>query len=532
MSRKALSLKKKQPASSNSLVLDDDDDSLSQHLDDNFSFGNESDSEPDPNFDNDEIAKPSAIKLKKPLKINLKKTSEDNNSRPEPPKSAPKLSLKKSSKSSPTTTSTTTTVTDSQLDNAKAQAQLLAKIEQAASADQIVVLKQEDNLVVDEPLVQTSATTQKSSTQTSAVLEEDEEDDDNFVIHPQLEKLLDLLSDGSRVQVMTVGDLNNTLRNIVKDAVQEALQHQQQTRVPERKKAPEAKRVSFKEDLEEEMLLEEDDSPEKQLSNLMAKEREILPDSMHGEKKLCHLLANYADREDGEGSPEYDLAAVDQYLDKVYVLNITGKASELQYKLETLGFSDVQVVDGNSRKPFWDNVWEVAKLSQKREYKKIMILQDNVCLHKDFARELACHYSKFQKKKDWKLIAFSAIQSLTLKSSLDWKYYLETYPELKNHKITDEKSAQKHWKVYGMREKRYSQRGLLHPDTLGGVSGVILNSRIYSDLPRLRKNRKVAEFLLRNFKNKLYATSPLLALNGMNRMVRLRNRHNLDFYET
>jgi hypothetical protein len=244
------------------------------------------------------------------------------------------------------------------------------------------------------------------------------------------------------------------------------------------------------------------------------------------EQKLSQLLTSYAESSD----PQVEFSVIDDYLDVVYILNLTGKASELQHRLQEVGFTKISVIDGNIKKSFWDNLWDIVKLAQKRGLVHFAVFQDNVHLNKKFAQETMEQFNSI-KDKEWKLIAISASQNLITKSGLDWKFYLDTYPDLKKFKITNEPTAQKHWRSYGMREKRYSQRALLNPDTLGGVSGVFVSDLLYADLPKLLKARNAGDFLVKNYKPKIYATTPLLCLSGLNRAVRNRNKHNLSFYD-
>jgi len=75
-------------------------------------------------------------------------------------------------------------------------------------------------------------------------------------------------------------------------------------------------------------------------------------------------------------------------------------------------------------------------------------------------------------------------------------------------------------------------RTLANPESFTGVCGLIVNERIYSDLPKLQKARDPREFILKNYKSNVYACSPLLCLPGMTRVIKMRNRHNLDFYDS
>ena len=119
---------------------------------------------------------------------------------------------------------------------------------------------------------------------------------------------------------------------------------------------------------------------------------------------------------------------------------------------------------------------------------------------------------------------------MTTKSSLDWNYYLDTYKDLRKNNIKDEAGAKKHWKFNGSRERRFSTRDVLHPDSMSGVSAVLFSSKIYKDLTKLQKARDPRDFIIRNYKNQTYAVSPLLGLSAINRAVKMKNRHNLEFY--
>lgn len=382
------------------------------------------------------------------------------------------------------------------------------------------------------------------------VVQHQNDDDDEMVIHPHLEKLLDLLSDESKVQIVPLRDLRNDIQTIVKQTVNDCLRgilHQSKSQ----EVAPSKDRLTFKKQLhraiEDDSSISQPSSDSKQVKltrgnvdtihrrevrkSLKRQLSELIEDETSEQRRLSKLLVNYAE-DDNSPPVAADIAPIDGFLDKVYIINIGGHASELQYKLESFGFMDIQVVDFNKKKKdFWGNLWELMKVANKKGYHRIGVFQDNIHLHKNFQEEISFHMDKFA-KKDWKMIAISAISSLTTKSALDWKYYLKTYPDLqKSGRIKDESAAQKHWKLNGARERRYGSHDVLHPDSLAGVTAVFINARFYKDLAKLQKARDPRAFILRNYKTQTYATSPLLAISPMNRMVRMRNRHNLEFYE-
>lgn len=275
-----------------------------------------------------------------------------------------------------------------------------------------------------------------------------------------------------------------------------------------------------------------------QLSELMSGDASDLDEEMEHDEdaKLSNLLTNYAkDDSDGEDegtSKKMTFDQIDSFLDRVYIMNFEGHAAELQGKLQEHGFTDVQVVEPNKRKDFLINVFDLVKANAKKGYKKIAIFRDFVHLNKNFAGEFMHQLGLIQQKKDWKMIALGASQNLLGETGgFDWKFYLQSYPDLVKSNIKDENGANKHWKVYGLREKRFGLRTLANPESFTGVCGLIVNERMYADLSKLQKARDPREFILKNYKSNVYACSPLLCLPGMNRMIKMRNRHNLDFYD-
>jgi hypothetical protein len=288
-----------------------------------------------------------------------------------------------------------------------------------------------------------------------------------------------------------------------------------------------------------------------QLSELMsqdASEFDLDQEDHDEDTKLGNLLNNYAqdgDRDEEEddedvgtngdsGSKKVSFDQIDSFLDRVYIMNFEGHATELQRKLQEFGFTDVQIIEPNKRKDFLINVFDLLKAnsSKKSAFKKVAIFKDFVHFNKNFAGEFLHQFSLIQQKKDWKMIALGASQNLLGETGgFDWKFYLQSYPDLVKSNIKDEGAASKHWKVYGLREKRFGLRTLANPETLAGLCGVIVNERMYADLSKLQKARDPREFILKNYKSNVYACSPLLCLPGMNRMIKMRNRHNLDFYD-
>jgi hypothetical protein len=264
--------------------------------------------------------------------------------------------------------------------------------------------------------------------------------------------------------------------------------------------------------------------------------------------KLSNLLSNYAqdaasgdDGDDGTlgttggsggvGGKKMSFDQIDSFLDRVYIMNFEGHGVELQTKLHECGFTNVQVIEPNKRKDFLLNVFDLMKANAKKGYKKIAIFKDYVHLNKNFAGEFLHQLGLIQSKSDWKMIALGASQNLLGETGgFDWKFYLQSYPDLVKNNINNEATATKHWKVYGLREKRFGLRTLANPESFTGVCGLIVNDKMYADLSKLQKARDPREFILKNYKSNVYACSPLLCLAGMNRMVKMRNRHNLDFY--
>jgi hypothetical protein len=292
-----------------------------------------------------------------------------------------------------------------------------------------------------------------------------------------------------------------------------------------------------------------------QLSELMSNDASDFEEQIGMESeadedaKLSNLLSNYAqDEEEGEeddgttggsrvstggvgGSKKVSFDQIDSFLDRVYIMNFEGHGVELQTKLHECGFTNVQVIEPNKRKDFLLNVFDLMKANAKKGYKKIAIFKDYVHLNKNFAGEVLHQLGLIQSKSDWKMIALGASQNLLGESGgFDWKFYLQSYPDLIKNNINNEAAATKHWKVYGLREKRFGLRTLANPESFTGVCGLIVNDKMYADLSKLQKARDPREFILKNYKSNVYACSPLLCLAGMNRMVKMRNRHNLDFY--
>ncbi|MEX0597289.1 MAG: hypothetical protein WD512_12415, partial [Candidatus Paceibacterota bacterium] len=288
-----------------------------------------------------------------------------------------------------------------------------------------------------------------------------------------------------------------------------------------------------------------------QLSELMSNDASDFDEQIGGESeadedaKLSNLLSNYAQDDQGEeeddavgsrvssgvGGKKVTFDQIDSFLDRVYIMNFEGHAVELQTKLHECGFSDVQVIEPNKRKDFLINVFDLMKANAKKGYKKIAIFKDYVHLNKNFAGEFLHQLGLIQSKSDWKMIALGASQNLLGETGgFDWKFYLQSYPDLLKNNINNEATATKHWKVYGLREKRFGLRTLANPESFTGVCGLIVNDKMYADLSKLQKARDPREFILKNYKSNVYACSPLLCLPGMNRMIKMRNRHNLDFY--
>tara|TARA_R100001163_G_C5066888_1_gene205572 strand:- start:1740 stop:4925 length:3186 start_codon:yes stop_codon:yes gene_type:complete len=468
--------------------------------------------------------------------------------------------------------------------------------------------------------------------------EDDDQDNEDMVIHPQIEKLLDLLSDPKQVKVLTIKDMHNEIKKCVKDAMLETLtelngdsvknnasftgikskpitnnvnskninsnnneknnvnksvasrsrsssnanKSNQVTQIPKTKMNIRERRALRMKQLKEQKLQKRAERLAKrnrlkggrntvssssnsrrqpvsrsndeasfvenminnkslhtQLSELLSGDDSIRDDSMSSyddgaSEKLSNLLHSYAEEDHDENEESYDddnLVGWDRYLDKIFILNFEGKANELQYKLESAGLTDIQIIDANKKKDFWMNMLELVRAGNKRGYKRIAIFKDNIHLSHNFVEEMMCHLPKIKSKGDWKMLAIGASQNMITKSTFDWQYYLDTYADLGRHNIKDQQAAEKHWKLNGQREHRFGQRGMAHPDNLAGLCAVVVNNKMYGDLAKLQKSRNPREFMLKNYKNYTYAVSPLVALLGLNRTVRMRNKHNLQLFD-
>lgn len=518
--RKSISLKKKEDdeqGNINSLVIDDD--SL--------------------NDDDDSSYKDNYSKTVSPVKMNLKIKKNKNEQQEELQKE--EFSLIKFKKdnnkdnSTPNLTLKKKTTIDKIQDQEDDEESKHVTFKEDTTVFNYYVDNEQSNNNSSNPSSSTTLSDNTTKNSNSTTNMEDEMDNnyensipDEMIIHPQLEKLLDYLSDDTKVQILQLNDLKTMIRTCMLETLNElglnplTQQQQQEQHYQHQPRVKNSTTQSKKQQHQEESKPR--NSLRSQLNDLLSE-----GEDMENEAQLNSLLINYAE-EDEDDDPT-NLEDIDSFLDKIIILNFGGKAGQLQEQLESLGFTNVHIVDANKRKTFWDNLFDLMSSSQKKGLKRFAVLQDNIHLHKNFSSEFAMQFENIKTKKDWKMIALAASQNLTIKAGVDWKYYLDLYPDLRKNKIKDEASAQKHWKLNGSRERRYGQRGVLHPDTLSGCCGVIVSSRMYHDLPKLKKSRNARDFILKNYKQKVYATSPLLALSPINRAVRMRNRFNMEFYE-
>jgi hypothetical protein len=223
------------------------------------------------------------------------------------------------------------------------------------------------------------------------------------------------------------------------------------------------------------------------------------------------------------------------WLNTIFILNLGGKANELQYKFEQHGIKDIsiQIVDGNPKKSFYENMVDLIRLCKKKKLKRFAIFKDGQVLHKDFVYEFGYQVEQIKEKKKWKMLALMGEQNLVTKDiELDVEYYTHLYQDVA--KVKNKMPPQRHWKSYGMREKRYANHGVFPPDHFTGVTGVLINHEIYQDVERLKNAKgRVQLYITKNYRTheQLFATVPLLGLNGMNRQVRRRNNHNAYMYE-
>jgi len=288
---------------------------------------------------------------------------------------------------------------------------------------------------------------------------------------------------------------------------------------------------------------EEDETEQKYDSEEEYDREEEEPELNSEDKKLNQLLTGYAEVEckmeevvpEPENEEAFLLQPFQEYLNMIFILNLGGKAKELQYKFEQLGFDSnlIEIVDGNSKRSFYDNMLDLARLCKKKKYKKVAIFQDGLILHRNFTEELVLMFEQIRSLKKWKLIALTAAQNLVTKGAdFNPDFYRSLYPDLEKAKLKTDQQVTRHWKSYGSREKRYPNRGIFHPDHLTGVSGVLLSAQIYSDLDKLKKaHLRMGQYMIKSYPKQLYAATPLLGLNAMNRTIRLRNKHNINLYE-
>jgi hypothetical protein len=138
-----------------------------------------------------------------------------------------------------------------------------------------------------------------------------------------------------------------------------------------------------------------------------------------------------------------------------------------------------------------------------------------------------------KEKKKWKILALMGEQNLVTKDiDLDPEYYSHLYQDVA--KVKTKMPPQRHWKAYGSREKRYANHGVFPPDHFTGVTGLLINHEIYQDLERLKNAKaRVQLYITKNYRTQgqLFATVPLIGLNGNNRQVQRRNSHNIYMYE-
>ena len=117
-------------------------------------------------------------------------------------------------------------------------------------------------------------------------------------------------------------------------------------------------------------------------------------------------------------------------------------------------------------------------------------------------------------------------------NNFDWRFYIDTYPDLKENGITDPKSANRHWRQYGMTGGRIGARHMYNPDGhVGGSFALAINRNFYEVLLKNIDNKKVLSELQRKYSKDIYVSRPNLIVKRVDETVMKQNQWVPSLYD-
>ena len=113
--------------------------------------------------------------------------------------------------------------------------------------------------------------------------------------------------------------------------------------------------------------------------------------------QLESLLDDYSNKRDARAHDEIiseigsDLDPeenINKYFGRIYILNIGGRACDLESRLLKTGLNNYQIMDAkNPRKGFLENLKSILIDAQQNQYEKIVVIRDDVKVHRNIIQE-------------------------------------------------------------------------------------------------------------------------------------------------
>jgi len=270
------------------------------------------------------------------------------------------------------------------------------------------------------------------------------------------------------------------------------------------------------------------------------------------EDELEQLLSCYGqsketdsvNENDNDNGPECDgemdidteqlRANLGAFFHRIYVLDMTNKANDLAQRLQDLGFDNLEIVSWSGSKGMVDALPNLISKAKKEGHERIMVLKDNLLIHKNIITELAQQLSTL-KDKARVLYMGSSYTRTKNHQAFDPQFYMDTYEDLEKAGINTVEKAQKHWKTSGHRQGRWGSRHISHPEIVKDLSAICIHMDVFDVLVQsMAGGKRKGEQSYKTFEKAaaevVYALTPPPFMNELNKYNRAKNRCNAFLY--
>ena len=352
--------------------------------------------------------------------------------------------------------------------------------------------------------------------------DDDDDDDDDKVIHPKIQRLLELFVDDQRLIILPRKTLDAIVESILRlETTVKGLRMETPAPAPAPTEVMVKGVVKGKGGLSEPARKPNLSKTTSNNGKLPTITQTVLQKDASLEKLLQDFDQTEPDESTGSDNP------LEQF-DMVYFIDVSGRLSDATIKTK-LNPPRYQIIKLDNRQKLKINllkqrkITEIIRQAKAQKYQRILLLQDDVLYHRHFNRELS---QQLAQVGEYKILYLGGLHQLNKNfHEFDARTYLEFYPELVKAGIKTEKDLKNHWDRYGHKERRIGSRMLYHPEgKVQGTFAVALDQSIYDDLLKGGDNPEIWTELQKKYDKACYVMRPNVIAHNLGDFHKQKNR--------